>query len=163
MDVKTMSAEERIAVQRDTVAEHVRGETSGDWEAVNMTFLQTPESYYQVVPGGTHMQGSDAVRGFYEGLAAALPDLALDITHEYDVPGCSIREMTATGTHSAEFLGVAPVGNVVSFEVCALYIFDHRQPDKLLAERAYWDNDGLLKQMRGEPTSTLRLATEFRR
>lgn len=158
-----LSDSERIAVQRKTVQEHLVGETSNDWETVNNTFLQTDEAYYEVVPGGAHMQGCDQVRDFYKTLAAALPDLQLDVTHEYDVPGCSIREMTASGTHSAEFLGVAPARKWISFEVCALYIFDHRQPDKLLAERAYWDNDGLLKQMRGEPTQILGMAKQFRR
>ena len=158
MNKTTMSAAERISVQRETVQVHIVGETTNNWEIVNNTFLQNEESYYQVVPGGIHIQGHEGVRDFYASLAAALPDLQLQITHEYDVPGCSIREMVASGTHSAEFLGVTPTSQHVSFEVCALYIFDDRQPDKLLAERAYRDNDGLLKQMRGERVQTLDLA-----
>lgn len=158
MTKTTMSVAERIAVQRETVQVHIIGETTNDWEVVNNTFLQNEESYYQVVPGGVHIQGHEAVRDFYKSLAAALPDLQLQITHEYDVPGCSIREMVASGTHSAEFLGVRPTSQHVAFEVCALYIFDDRQPEKLLAERAYWDNDGLLKQMRGEAVQILDLA-----
>lgn len=152
-----LTAAERIDLQRKTVQEHIIGETTNDWETVNNTFLQNERSYYQVVPGGAHMQGHEQVREFYLSLADALPDLQLDITHEYDVPGCSIREMVASGTHSAEFLGVEAKQAHVSFEVCALYIFDDEQPDKLLAERAYWDNDGLLRQMRGESVPTLDL------
>jgi len=32
----------------------------------------------------------------------------------------------------------------------ALYIFDEEEPGKLIGERAYWDNDALIKQMKGE-------------
>ena len=89
--------------------------------------------------------------------------LAAENAHEYDVPGCSIREVTARGTHSAEFAGVPASGHYVSFEVCALCIFDEQEPDKLIAERAYWDNDGLLRQLKGESVPSLGLADNPRR
>ena len=77
--------------------------------------------------------------------------------------GCSIREVTARGTHSAEFAGVPASGNRVEFEVCALYIFDEKEPGKLLAERAYWDNDAIIRQMKGEAVPLLGLVTNPRR
>ena len=58
--------------------------------------------------------------------------------------------MTATGTHSLEFAGVNPEGRHLAWEAAVFYIFDPEQPDKLIAERAYWDNDALIKQMKGE-------------
>jgi predicted ester cyclase len=87
---------------------------------------------------------------WYDTLQSVLPDLNIQITNEYDVVGCCLREGTASGTHSAEFAGVKATGRQISFEFIALYIFDHNHPDKLLAERAYWDNDALIKQMKGE-------------
>ncbi len=69
-------------------------------------------------------------------------------------PGC-LREMTASGTHSLEFAGVKPTGKYIKWEAIALYIFDAEEPGKLLAERAYWDNDALIKQMRGEESPPL--------
>ena len=33
-----------------------------------------------------------------------------------------------------------------------MYIFAD-DPTKLLAERAYWDNEGIIKQMKGEETA----------
>ena len=78
----------------------------------------------QIIAGGVQYDGIHGVESFYELLDKVLPDLEWKVTHEYDVPGCSIREGTASGTHSAEFAGVPASGNFVSFEVCALYIFD---------------------------------------
>jgi len=158
-----MTDEERIELQRATVAEHLRAENDHDYERVNNTFVNAPRAYYEIVPGGAHFDGIDGVRGFYELLDKVLPDLEVDTTHEYDVPGCSIREVTARGTHSAEFAGVPASGNRVEFEVCALYIFDDDEPGKLLAERAYWDNDALIRQMKGESVPGLGLVTNPRR
>src|SRR4051794_40872278 len=159
----TLTDAERIALQRETVAEHVAGECDHEYDRVNATFVQADRAYYEVAAGGAHFDGPDGVKGFYELLDSVLPDLHVHVTHEYDVPGCSIREVTATGTHSAEFAGVPASGNFVSFEVCALYIFDEEEPDKLIAERAYWDNEGLIRQFKGEQVPQLGLLESPRR
>lgn len=159
----TLSDTERIAIQRKVVAEHLAGENEHDYAKVNATFVQAPRAYYEIAAGGAHFDGIEGVQGFYELLDSVLPDLDVICTHEYDVPGCSIREVTARGTHSAEFAGVPASGNYVSFEVCALYIFDEEEPDKLIAERAYWDNDGLIRQLKGEKVPSLGLVENPRR
>lgn len=159
----TMTDDERIAIQRKVVDEHLAAENAHEYERVNATFVQADRAYYEIAAGGVHFDGPAGVRGFYELLDTVLPDLDVICTHAYDVPGCSIREVTARGTHSAEFAGVAASGNYVSFEVCALYIFDEQEPDKLIAERAYWDNDGLIRQLRGEKVPSLGLVENPRR
>jgi steroid delta-isomerase-like uncharacterized protein len=160
----TLPDQERIAAQRRTVKEHTDAENTHEYDRVNATFVQDSRAYYEIVPGGAHFDGIEGVESFYELLDRVLPDLQWKVTHEYDVPGCSIREGTASGTHSAEFAGVPASGNFVSFEVCALYIFDEEQPDKLIAERAYWDNDSLIRQMKGDKdVPSLGMAENFRR
>jgi steroid delta-isomerase-like uncharacterized protein len=154
---------ERIELQRQTVAEHISGECEHEYDRVNATFVQADRAYYEIAAGGVHFDGIEGVKGFYELLNDVLPDLTVHVTHEYDVPGCSVREVTATGTHSAEFAGVPASGNFVSFEVCALYVFDEEVPDKLIAERAYWDNEGLIRQFRGEDVPKLGLLENPRR
>ncbi|HEY2207067.1 MAG TPA: ester cyclase [Pseudonocardia sp.] len=146
---KTWTAAERVQLQAECVARHIELENAGEQDRVLEETFVKEGAFYDVVPGITHFEGLADVAGFYENLFAVLPDLHITINHQYDVPGCSIREGVVTGTHSAEFAGVPASGNFVSFAFCGLYIFDE-DPTKLVAERAYWDNDGLIKQLKGE-------------
>ena len=50
------------------------------------------------MPLGAVFTGIQGVRGFYESIAAALPDLKIEVRTEYDVDGCSIREVVVSGT-----------------------------------------------------------------
>jgi len=154
------SIEERIAAQRRCVARHIEleniqpGDTMPRAERVAQLLRETflPESahpYYDVTAGTAHFSGVGEIGGFYDMLFAFLPDLRFWSIHDYDVPGCSIRELIVSGTHSAEFAGVPASGRRLIFPVCALYLFGD-DPTRLIAERAYWDNHGLIAQMKGE-------------
>jgi len=152
---KSMTREEQIELQRKVTAEHIQGENDGEYEGVRATFIQDEKSYFDCVPGGIHFDGTSGIQGWYDILGALLPDLKIEVTHEYDTIGCCLREMTAEGTHSLEFAGVEPTGKHLKWEAIALYIFDTDEPGKLLGERAYWDNDALIKQMKGEEAPPL--------
>ena len=56
-----LSDQERIELQRKTVAEHVRAESEHDYGRVNATFVQQPRSYYEIAAGGVHFDGPDGV------------------------------------------------------------------------------------------------------
>ena len=148
---KTYTDTERVELQRKTTAEHLALENEHRMDEVLKTFADEGV-FYDVVPGVAHIDGMEGVIGFYEMLFSVFPDIAIKITHSYDVPGCCVREGVVTGTHSAEFAGVPASGNFISFPFCAMYIFAD-DPTKLLAERAYWDNEGIIKQMKGEETA----------
>jgi steroid delta-isomerase-like uncharacterized protein len=140
-----------IRRQRQTVAEHFRAENAHDWPAVHDTFIQGEDTYYDVVPLSTHFKGVAGVRDFYQSISAALPDFQVRVSAEYDTPSCSIREVTCTGTHQGEYCGVPASGNPVRFEVAVFFIFGTgRDAEKLVAERIYFDNETVLRQMRGE-------------
>lgn len=140
-----------IQIQRAAVAEHFRAENAHDWPAVHDTFVQTEKAYYDVVPLSTRYHGIAGVRDFYKAISEALPDFRVVATGEYDVPGCSVREVTVTGTHRGEYCGLKGTGCPIRFEVAVFFIFDqHDDIGKLVAERIYFDNESLLKQMRGE-------------
>jgi steroid delta-isomerase-like uncharacterized protein len=138
--------------QREIVARHIRGENEHDWAAVYDTFVQDDRAHYDVVPLSAVFKGIEGVRGFYQTIAAALPDLRIEVKSEYDVPGCSIREVVITGTHLGEFAGVKPLGNAIRIEMAAFYTFD-AVSGKLIAEKIYYDQAGVLEQMRGGQTS----------
>ena len=86
-----------IELQREIVARHIRAENEHDWATVYGTFVQDDRTHYDVVPLGTIFTGIQGVRGFYESIAAALPDLKIEVRTEYDVDGCSIREVVVSG------------------------------------------------------------------
>jgi len=143
--------QERIAAQRRTVEEHIKGENDHDWARVYETFLKDERAYYDVVPLSTSFPGFQGVQDFYQIIEAAIPDFRVIVTAEYDTPGASVREVTIAGTHRGEYCGVTPQGRPVSVEVAAFYVFgDGDEAGKLVAERVYYDNETLLRQMRGE-------------
>lgn len=115
---------------------------------------------------GVTFQGIEGVKNLYQGIHAAMPDFKVTVTHEYHVPGTSILEATLSGTHQGEYLGIEPKGNPVTFELCAVFEFgEGENAGKILCERCYFDNETLLRQMRGESdasTAVLGLAERSR-
>jgi steroid delta-isomerase-like uncharacterized protein len=141
-----------IERQKDIVARHIRGENEHDWAAVYDTFVQDDRAHYDVVPLGAVFKGIEGVRGFYQSIAAALPDLKIEVLSEYDVPGCSIREVVISGTHKGEFAGVKPLGNAIRIDMAAFYTFDAASA-KLISEKIYYDQASVLEQMQGRQGS----------
>lgn len=144
----------RIERQRAVVAEHIRGENEHNWPAVYNTFVQDDRAHYDVMPLGTSFKGIEGVRGFYEMIAAAVPDLHIDVVSENHVAGCAILEVVITGTHRGEYLGFKPLGNQVRVELASFYTFDETS-EKLLAERIYFDQASLIQQMTSQPASAV--------
>lgn len=144
----------RIERQRAVVAEHIRGENEHNWPAVYNTFVQDDRAHYDVMPLGTSFKGIDGVRGFYEMIAAAMPDLHIDVVSENHVPGCAILEVVISGTHRGEYLGFKPLGNQVRVELASFYTFDETS-EKLLAERIYFDQASVIRQMTSQPASAV--------
>lgn len=145
---------DNIERQRDIVARHIQGENEHDWATVYDTFVQDDRAHYDVVPLGAVFKGIEGVRGFYERIAAAVPDFKIEVLTEYDVDGCSIREVVISGKHMGEFAGVKPLGNAIRIELAAFYIFD-ADSRKLISEKIYYDQATLVAQMSGQPASAL--------
>ena len=145
---------DKVERQREIVAQHIRGENEHDWASVYDTFVQDDRARYDVVPLGAVFTGIQGVRGFYESIAAALPDLKIEVRTEYDVDGCSIREVVISGTHQGEFAGIKPLGNAIRIGLAAFYTFD---PDsrRLISEKIYYDQATLAAQMQGQHASAL--------
>jgi steroid delta-isomerase-like uncharacterized protein len=140
-----------IKQQRATVDEHIQTENTKDWEAVYNTFIQSEEAYFDVVPLATRFRGISGVQDFYQTISAAFPDFQITVTGEYDTLGCSIREVTISGTHLGDYLGVPASGHRVTFELAAFYLFGSGDNTaKLVCERIYFDNELLMRQIRGD-------------
>ncbi|QIZ36853.1 ester cyclase [Saccharopolyspora sp. ASAGF58] len=141
---------QRIELQRRTIAEHIDAENSHDWPRVYGTFVQDEHAFYDVVPLSTRYEGFQGVQDFYQVLETAVPDFRITVNAEYDTPGSSVREVTISGTHRGDYCGIPPAGRPVLFELAAFYLFHADAPEKLFAERIYFDNETVLRQMRGE-------------
>ncbi|MFD6315931.1 ester cyclase [Streptomyces nigra] len=146
----TLTDQERTAKQRQVVDTHIRQENAHEWESVYDTMLRDERAYYDVVPLSTRYHAFQEVQGFYELFESALPDFHVTITGSCDSPGLSLREVTITGTHQGEYCGVEPKNHRVSFEMAAVYVFLDDEPYKIAAQRIYFDNETVLRQMRGE-------------
>ncbi len=145
-----LSTDDRIKLQRQCVDEHIGSENEGNWAAVYDTFVDSPAAIFDMIPMSTTFHGREGVQGFYEYLQSALPDIHFDVTAEYDVPGCSIREVRATATHRGEYCGLAATGRQATVDLVVLFLFEEENPGKLVAERVYFDNETILRQLRGE-------------
>ena len=143
-----------IGKQRAIVAEHIRLENVHDWVGVRGTFVQDDRACYDVVPLGAKFEGIEAVDNFYHAIANAVPDLHIDVVSEFDVPGCSIREVVLTGTHKGDYFGLKPMGHRVRVELACFFTCD-ADSGKLLAERIYFDQAGVAEQMQGRPKPAL--------
>jgi hypothetical protein len=93
MEVQAMS--DIVERQREIVARHIRGENEHDWAAVYDTFVQDDRAHYDVVPLSAVFKGIEGVRGFYQTIAAALPDLRIEVKAEYDVPVAALSEKSS--------------------------------------------------------------------
>jgi predicted ester cyclase len=149
---KSWTLEERIRAQRECVQLHVTIENAHEIDRILPDTFARDGIYYDVVPGMVHYAGASGgqgIRAFYDMLFDLLPDIHIRFTHEYDVPGYCVREGVVTGTHSAEFAGIPASGRKIVLPFVGIYIFGD-DPTRMISERAYWDNDGLMRQMRGE-------------
>lgn len=134
-----------IQKQRASVAEHIRLENEHRWAAVPTTLVQDERAFFDFVPVG-QFKGVEGVQQLYQTIAAAFPDLHIEISREYDVPGCSIREGFITGTHRGEYLGIPATGSSIRIEIAAFFVFDPTS-GALVGERLYLDHGTALQQL----------------
>jgi len=136
------------------VEEHVSHENAHNLDAVMETFSAL--SYYDEEPWGEHHVGHEAVRGHYEQLFLAAPDLLIDIHRRHVTEEAVILECEISGTHEGSWRGLPPTGRRISFPICAIYDFED-DGDKLACERIYYDRATELNQLgvMHEPESPL--------
>lgn len=142
MDASADKALQRARIAR--VEEHVRHENAHDLDGVMKTF--SASSYYDEEPWGEHHVGHGAVRGHYEQLFGAAPDLFIDIRRRHATEEAVILECQISGTHEGPWRGLPPTGRRIQFPICAVYDFED-DGDKLAGERIYYDRATVLNQL----------------
>ncbi|MFO0755874.1 MAG: ester cyclase [Byssovorax sp.] len=95
-------------------------------------------------PNGIPDQDLNGFMGFNAGLRAAFPDADFTFTHTFAEGGLVTLRYTATGTHSADFLGVPATGKKVAWEGMVIRRID---AGKLAEEWNAPDLAGLMGQL----------------
>ena len=90
----------------------------------------------------------DGLKEFYDGLWKAFPDLRITIEDIIGENDTVAWRLSVTGTHEAEFRGVAPTGKRVAFT--AQYIFRFRN-GKIVERWTNLDRLGVLIQLGAVP------------
>lgn len=132
-----------IALRLQTVDDHIRFECAHELDSLMATFGAEPEWHNQA--GEQVLRGHDMVRGFYATLFAGFPDFWLDVRQRHVAGEAVIVEGALGGTHTGEWMGIAPSGRTVSVPFCAVFTFE--EDNRLKAEVVYYDRLSLLSQL----------------
>ena len=143
-----MTLEEQTQRQHGIVTAHIAAENAHDWNAASAGFTETGTAFRDMLLVATAFKGVRGVRAFYDTIGKAIPDLHIEIKSQNDLPGCTVCEGVLTGTHLGEYMGIRPRGNPIRMDVTLYYFFDEKT-EKLVAQRMYFDQASLLRQMQG--------------
>jgi steroid delta-isomerase-like uncharacterized protein len=125
------------------VEEHIRYENEHDLEGVLHTFGDL--AHYSDEAWAEHYKGRSGVRLFYEQLMKAMPDLEIEMRHQYVTEDAILVEVTIRGTHLGWWRGLPATGRRVEFPLCGVYTFDG--DDRLSGEKIYYDRGTVLRQL----------------
>lgn len=97
------------------------------------------------------VQGKDAALTMYQGVMAAIPDLALRSVERFACDRYVVDESVLSGHVMGTFLGVAGGGAAVSFRI--LHVFEIRD-NLICSEQAWLDSAAALRQIATHTGST---------
>ena len=93
---------------------------------------------------GEVYDGKEAVRGFLEGLFAALPDLELDVTLRLPRGRYVAEEYVIRGTHLGTMFGLPPTGRRLEIECMSMV---ELRNGRLKEDHFYFDAASAMRQM----------------
>ena len=124
-------AEVRELWKRHSIAEDER-------DLPGLISTLTEDCVYELAGTRHRWEGHDGAARFYTGLLTAFPDIHFDLTNIVIGPQGVCEEATVTGTHEAEWLGVPPTGEHVTWTVVIFFPWDPERR-KFRGERVYVD------------------------
>jgi predicted ester cyclase len=96
----------------------------------------TEDCVYELVQTGHRWEGHEGATRFYMGLLGGFPDIHFDLTNIVIGPQGACEEADVTGTHEAEWLGIAPSGEHLAWQVTIFFPWD-RERRLFRGERVY--------------------------
>ncbi|HWD45023.1 MAG TPA: ester cyclase [Actinomycetota bacterium] len=105
----------------------------------------TPETYDIPTFGDEgQVNGAEAVRELWQGLIAGFPDLRIEPGRHLHTDDAVFVEVTLSGTHQGEWIGIPATGRRGSVRIACLYEFEE---DRLVCERVWFDLATILRQL----------------
>lgn len=138
-----MTREAHTEARLRRVEEHVAYENNHDLDGVLDTFGE--DAHYDDTAWSERHDGREAVRGYYEALMTAAPDLHIEILRRHVTDEVIVLECLISGTHLGVWRELPPTGRRLEFPLCAFYTFD--EDDRLTSERIYYDRATVLQQL----------------
>ena len=87
----------------------------------------TEDCVYELAQTGNRWEGHDGATRFYTELLGAFPDIHFELTDIVIGPQGVCEEADVTATHRAEWLGVAPSGERLSWKVVIFFPWDRER------------------------------------
>jgi predicted ester cyclase len=137
-DVRDLIRLDPTASEHDEIRElwkkHSIAEDNRDLPGLIATL--TENCVYKLVQTGHQWEGHEGAARFYMELLAAFPDIHFDLTDIVIGPQGVYEEADVSGTHEADWLGVPPSGERLTWKVGILFPWD---PERRLfrGERIY--------------------------
>jgi predicted ester cyclase len=121
---RTATAEEHEAI-RELWKRHSIAEDNRDLPGLISTL--TEDCVYELVQTGHRWEGHDGAARFYAGLLTGFPDIDFRLSDIVIGPQGVCEEADVTGTHEAEWLGVPPSGERLTWKVVIFFPWDREQ------------------------------------
>jgi predicted ester cyclase len=142
-DRQSVMISDDIRARREKlVLDHFHDEVAHQWDDVLSTF---PHPRYEIIPTQTVYDGDVAVRAYYIETRTAFPDQRHQMIALRHSDDAVIAEFYLLGTHLGPFGPVPPTGAKFKVRMSAFFVF--RGDDELVAERIYFDQFSLVRQL----------------
>jgi steroid delta-isomerase-like uncharacterized protein len=127
-----------------TVREHMESENRHDFDATIATFAHPR---YELIATGETFDGEERVREYFAQSRAAFPDQRNELIALHHADDAVIVEFYLLGTHRGKLRELEPTGREIRARMVSLFLFED---DRLVCERAYFDQATILAQLMGD-------------
>jgi steroid delta-isomerase-like uncharacterized protein len=123
------------------VLEHMQSENVHDFDTTLETFAHPR---YELIATGETYDGEADVRRYFEESRTAFPDQRNELIALHHAEDAVIVEFFLLGTHLGPLRALPPTGRAFRTRMTSFFIFDG---DRLICERAYFDQATILRQL----------------
>ena len=102
-------------------------------------------------PGGQELRGRDGIRGLWEIFLGGFPDLSSTVDELISHGDKLVMRWTVRGTHTGEFLGIAPTNNKIALPITEIFVIADGQ---LVEAWDRYDRLHLLEQIGAAPIAS---------